>query len=89
MAVQTPAQRAANKAFHNREEKKKGKRAPPKEKVDKNAQEARPKPTRKHKKNKKVEISWGLWLIIFAIIGGILIELLFLINSSLLSGRPE
>lgn len=74
---QTPAQKAANRAFHNKEEAKKGKR------VVKKTEQEESKPKRPvSRKNRKANLSRpALWFIAAAICGGVVVQLFSLINS--------
>lgn len=75
---QTPAQKAANRAFHNKEEAKKGKR------VAKKTEDEELKPKRPvSRKGRKANLSRpALWFIAASICGGLIVQLLNLINSA-------
>ncbi|GMM51593.1 hypothetical protein DASB73_025560 [Starmerella bacillaris] len=76
MAKQTPAQKAANRAYHNREQAKKGKKnAKPEAAKVENAEHKAPVKARKSKNTSKVSTG-VLLLMIFLIAGGFGIQML-------------
>lgn len=78
MSHQTPAQRAANRAFHRKEETKMGKRAPKPEPQEKEVPE-KPKILRKGRKSQKQDTNLSkvaLAVLVFVICGGAFVTLL-------------
>lgn len=81
---QPPALRAANSAFHNKEESKKGKKSKPKPVATTEPQEPQPVRRRKTKSSKPEGAlgKWGLGVLVFIIFGGGLIQFLYMLSSN-------
>lgn len=78
---QTPAQKAANRTFHNREEAKKGKRASKAPAVSSETPET-PKSVRNPKHKQQSKLGTGLIvLMVFLICGGAALQLLSIFSS--------
>lgn len=87
MPSQPPALRAANRAFHKKEESKMGKKPKPKPKAEEAEPEQpqQPQPVRRRKGKSARESTvgkWGLGVLIFIIFGGAVVQFLYMLNSN-------